>query len=324
MLTTNVKRRDFLMTSDITDGNPNADPDADSDPRRDDETGIGKITAECTKRKIRHATSLIMNGVAGYEMYVERGAILNEKIRECYEQAGVVIEDPNAKKKAKAKKGEKVEEVKVEEKELRVSREQSDKGNRRLCERYFDARWFGAVVTGVGTGRITGPLQLNMARSVLPIEITSVAGTRSATTNADQSKAQKGMNQNWVRRGIIPHAVFVQAGYLNPFQAKNTGFVEKDFETFLDALKLMYENDRSSCRGLMTLRQVVIFEHEDPLGNARAADLFKLVRVIPVNPGGHQSSFDDYQILIDHANVPAGVTIRTLYPEVTVRSEAAE
>lgn len=318
MLKTNIKRRDFMLVTDITDGNPNGDPDNGGGPRQD-ESGYGKITTECTKRKGREAVFLMKGGEPGFEMFIERGAVLNMKIREAYVEAGVAV--PEAKTKKGAKAGDK--EVKQSDSELRVSRKEAEAGTRRICERYFDARWFGGVITGVGSGRITGPLQINIGKSVEPIDVVSMAGTRCATTNEEQSENQKGANQNWVRRGVIPYAVFTQTGHLSPFQADKTGFTEEDWQIYEDSLKIMYENDHSSSRGLQTLQQAVIFEHADPLGNARAADLFKLVKITRVNEDVTPRSFDDYRVFIDRANLPPGVTVRTLYPETPAAPSTA-
>ena len=47
-------RYDFVYLFDVTDGNPNGDPDAGNLPRIDPETGQGLITDVCLKRKIRN------------------------------------------------------------------------------------------------------------------------------------------------------------------------------------------------------------------------------------------------------------------------------
>ena len=51
-------RYDFVYFFDITDGNPNGDPDAGNLPRIDPETGQGLVTDVCLKRKIRNFVGL--------------------------------------------------------------------------------------------------------------------------------------------------------------------------------------------------------------------------------------------------------------------------
>ena len=50
-----VKNRyDFVYLFDVTDGNPNGDPDTGNLPRIDIETGHGLVTDVCLKRKVRN------------------------------------------------------------------------------------------------------------------------------------------------------------------------------------------------------------------------------------------------------------------------------
>ena len=47
------RRHDFVMLFDVTDGNPNGDPDAGNLPRVDPETMQGLVTDVSLKRKVR-------------------------------------------------------------------------------------------------------------------------------------------------------------------------------------------------------------------------------------------------------------------------------
>ena len=47
------RRHDFVFLMDVTDGNPNGDPDAGNLPRVDPETMQGLITDVSIKRKVR-------------------------------------------------------------------------------------------------------------------------------------------------------------------------------------------------------------------------------------------------------------------------------
>jgi Cas7 group CRISPR-associated protein Csh2 len=48
------KRHDFILLFDVTDGNPNGDPDGGNMPRTDAETSHGLVTDVCLKRKVRN------------------------------------------------------------------------------------------------------------------------------------------------------------------------------------------------------------------------------------------------------------------------------
>ena len=47
-------RYEFVYLFDVTNGNPNGDPDAGNLPRLDPETNEGLVTDVCLKRKIRN------------------------------------------------------------------------------------------------------------------------------------------------------------------------------------------------------------------------------------------------------------------------------
>ena len=47
-------RHDFVLLFDVTDGNPNGDPDGGNMPRTDPETLQGIVTDVCLKRKVRN------------------------------------------------------------------------------------------------------------------------------------------------------------------------------------------------------------------------------------------------------------------------------
>ena len=51
-------RFDFVFLFDVTNGNPNGDPDTGDLPRLDPETNQGLVTDVCLKRKIRNYAEL--------------------------------------------------------------------------------------------------------------------------------------------------------------------------------------------------------------------------------------------------------------------------
>ena len=53
-----ANRYDFVVLFDVTNGNPNGDPDAGNLPRLDPETNHGLVTDVCLKRKIRNYVEL--------------------------------------------------------------------------------------------------------------------------------------------------------------------------------------------------------------------------------------------------------------------------
>jgi len=60
-MTAITHRYDFSLLFDVTDGNPNGDPDAGNFPRIDAETSLGLVTDVCLKRKVRNFIGLVKN-----------------------------------------------------------------------------------------------------------------------------------------------------------------------------------------------------------------------------------------------------------------------
>jgi CRISPR-associated protein Csd2 len=80
-MTTLANRYDFVLLFDVKNGNPNGDPDAGNLPRLDPETNHGLVSDVSLKRKIRNYVQFAKNGGAGFNIYVQEGAILNEQHR---------------------------------------------------------------------------------------------------------------------------------------------------------------------------------------------------------------------------------------------------
>lgn len=279
-------RIDFVYLFDVQDGNPNGDPDAGNLPRVDAETGMGLVTDVCLKRKVRNYVQVSKDCAGGYDIFIKEKAVLNNSIDRSYEEESV--------KKAK------------------------DDGDKRaaaraiMCQRYFDVRTFGAVMTtGKNAGQVRGPIQLTFARSVEPIMSSEHSITRVAVTTEKEAKSQSGDNHTMGRKSTVPYGLYLCHGFISANLAKQTGFSEEDLNLFWDALKNMFDVDRSASRGLMSARKLIVFKHESELGNAPANQLFDLVKVEKIG-GDVARSFTDYKVTIDTDNLPENVTIEEL------------
>lgn len=71
----------------------------------------------------------------------------------------------------------------------------------------------------------------------------------------------------------------------------------------------MFEHDRSAARMEMNPQALIVFRHENPLGNALAQKLFRRVKVERNAEVKVPRSFDDYTVTVDEADLPAGVSI---------------
>ena len=285
-------RYEFVYLFDVTNGNPNGDPDAGNLPRLDPETNQGLVTDVCLKRKIRNFVELKKGNDLGFNIYVQERAILNQRHKGGWDAKGI---EPD-------KKGDYSKLPKDQAK----ARELTDW----MCLNYYDIRTFGAVMTTeVNCGQVRGPVQLAFARSIEPIVPLEISITRMAVTNERDLEKERTMG----RKYIVPYGLYRAHGFISAKLAEKTGFSDDDLQLLWDALNSMFEHDHSAARGEMSARKLVVFKHESALGNAPAHKLFELVNVRRANgtdtPG---RSFNDYQIEVDRAKAPVEVEILEL------------
>jgi len=292
-------RYEFVVYFDVMNGNPNGDPDAGNMPRVDPETGLGIVTDVCLKRKIRNYIETVKEDAAGYRIYIKKDVPLNRSDNEAFQKLG--IEDAAGDKELKKK----IKELKKDENVDAVVRDY-------MCSEFFDIRTFGAVVTtavkgALNCGQVRGPVQLSFARSVDPIVAQEVAITRVAiTTEADAENKSNEMGSKY----IVPYGLYRCEGYISANLArKTTGFSEEDLNLLWDAIVNMFEYDRSSLRGQMAVRKLIIFKHDTELGCAPAHKLFDLVHAEKKDDVEFPRSISDYLITIDEARIPNGITV---------------
>ena len=298
----NLKNRiDFVYIFDVQNGNPNGDPDAANAPRVDAEDMHGIVTDVCLKRKVRNYVQTIVaeddknEYQEGYDVFVKDKAVLDALVEKIYDYESVkIIKD----------KDKKTEEVKKKEEAKKL-----------LCKNYFDIRTFGQVIATSGKqDQVRGPIQLTFARSVDEITPRPLSITRCAVQKEEKNSDTDDVRQKertMGRKNIVPYGLYVCHGFVSANLAKQTGFSEEDLELFWDALKNMFDVDRSAARGLMSAQKLIVFKHESALGNAPANKLFDLVKVEKVCDGTPRS-FSDYTVTIDKAGLTAKVIVEEL------------
>ena len=276
----NLKNRyDFVYLFDVQDGNPNGDPDAANLPRVDAETGNGLVTDVCLKRKVRNYVELAREGKPTFEIFIQEGAVLDNRVEDIY----------------------KTEEVKKADKNT-----QKDVAKKALCARYYDIRTFGAVIaTKEKQGQVRGTVQMTFGRSIDPIVSLNHAITRMAVTKESDKEKEKTMG----RKATVPYGLYRVHGFVNANLANQTGFEEEDLELFWEALLNMFDNDRSAARGLMSARKLIVFKHDSKLGNTPANLLFDRVKVTKKATADTPREFSDYEVEIDTKDLPKGVTV---------------
>lgn len=138
ILTDPTRRYDLVLLLDVTDGNPNGDPDADNLPRMDPLTQQGLISDVALKRRIRDYVQLTQAGVAGRAIVVQSGTALHTQQQRAYTALGLTT---TGSKQAAAD----------------VARARAW-----MCQAYYDIRMFGAVMsTGMNCGQVRGIIMDN-------------------------------------------------------------------------------------------------------------------------------------------------------------------
>jgi CRISPR-associated protein Csd2 len=179
-----------------------------------------------------------------------------------------------------------------------------------MCRDFFDVRAFGAVMsTGPNAGQVRGPIQMTFARSVEPVVALEHSITRMAVATEAEAVKQSGDNRTMGRKYTVPYGLYRAHGFVSAHLAAQTGFDSDDLALFWKALQEMFEHDRSAARGLMSTRAAIVFQHDTALGNAPAHALFDRVTVKRVRTEGPARSFSDFEIVVDEADLPAGVKV---------------
>jgi CRISPR-associated protein Csd2 len=300
------RRHDFVLLFEVTDGNPNGDPDAGNLPRVDPETMQGLVTDVALKRKIRDWVDLTRGDEGRYKIYVQHRGILRDQQKRAF---------------------------------VALKKEPTDRADDEardwMCANFYDIRLFGAVMTmgksgqkakggkdlQWNCGQVRGPVQITFARSIDPIVPLDLSITRVALTNPGDTGADVGEDEETARSGqmgrksIVPYGLYRAHGFFNAHLAKQTGVDAVDLELLWRALEQMWEFDRSAARGMMACRGLYVFTHDSPLGNAPAHKLFERIKVAR-KPGVEASrAFVDYEVTVDRSEAP-GVTLSALVEAV--------
>lgn len=319
-------RYELLFLFDCENGNPNGDPDSGNAPRVDPQDMHGLVSDVAIKRRIRNYVQLARGNEMPNAIFVEHASNLNRPIARAHEETGGL---PDAKKGAPK--------AKVEE------------ARRWMCRNFYDVRTFGAVMsTGANAGQVRGPVQIAFARSLDPVLPLDLSITRMAVAAEERGKLRSSAEvAQWEaeqaedtlrtmgRKALIPYGLFKGKGFISAHLAQGTGFSDEDLALFWEAILNMYEHDRSSSKGVMTVRGLWVFKHvgtdsqpeqrrrQAMLGCAPAHELFELIQVTKKDGVAAPRSFDDYTVTVHRDRLPAGVELLELGGARKLASAAA-
>jgi len=230
------KKYDFAVIFSVKNANPNGDPLNSNRPRITYE-GLGEVSDVCIKRKIRDR--ILEKGI---EIFVQSD---DRKIDDA----------KSLKARAEAAFGKNLGGQDIA---------------KSACEKWFDVRAFGQLFAfkssknddsaGVSIG-IRGPVTVQSAFSVQPVNITSTQITKSVS--GEEGKDGKKSSDTMGMKHRVDDGIYVLYGSINPQLAEKTGFSDEDAKVIKQVLPKLFENDASSAgpEGSMRVLNVFWWEH---------------------------------------------------------------
>lgn len=276
-MTTLQNKIDFAVIFRVKNANPNGDPLNGNRPRTD-YANFGEMSDVSLKRKLRDRL---------LERWVDAGK----------NDDGNMIFVQSDDRKADQAKSLRARAEAVLGKDLG-----GEKTAELACAKWIDVRAFGQLFalksnkkagkkkedgtddegdTGVSIG-IRGPVTVQSAFSIEPIDVTSMQITKSVSGEGDGSK--RGSDTMGMKHRV-DHGVYAFYGSMNPQLAEKTKFSEADAEAIKAILPRLFENDESSARpaGSMEVLKVLWWRHNCKAGQHSAA---KVHRSVAVNADG--------------------------------------
>ena len=257
---------DFAVVLRVKHANPNGDPLNGNRPRTD-YNGNGEISDVCLKRKLRDR---LME--AGQKIFVQSDDRKNDDAKSLRDRA---------------------------EKALGGKFGSADTA-RLANETWFDVRAFGQLFalpkkskgkgaeeegyTGISIP-IRGPVTVQSAFSLKPVDVTSTQITKSVSGEGDGSK--RGSDTMGMKHRV-DDAVYVFYGSMNPQLAERTGFSDADAEAIKAVLTKLFENDASSARpeGSMEVLKVLWWKQPKP-GKYSSAKVHASLKMNEDGNGGY-------------------------------------
>ncbi|GAB3808046.1 type I-C CRISPR-associated protein Cas7/Csd2 [Virgibacillus kimchii] len=244
---------DFAVVLTVNKANPNGDPLNGNRPRQN-YNGHGEISDVAIKRKIRNRLQDM-----GEAVFVQSDDRKIDEYKSLKERAE---SDETLAKMLKDKKAS------------------ADDFATIACEKWIDVRSFGQVFAFKGSNLsvgVRGPVSIQTATSIDPIDITSLQITKSVNSVTSESRSSDTMGM----KHRVDFGVYVFKGSINTQLAEKTGFTKDDAEKIKQALITLFENDSSSARpdGSMEVHKVYWWEHSSKLGQYSSAKVHRSLKI---------------------------------------------
>lgn len=265
------KKIDFLAIISVEDANPNGDPLNGNRPRQHyDNTGF--ITPVCIKRKLRNRLQDM-----GRSILIQQNDRSDDGLNNISDRLDAVPE-------------------------IKEARKNKDNATiaAKACEKFEDVRAFGATIalkdkTSVG---VRGPVTIQQARSVGPVDIDSNQITKSTNNEPGDTKGSDTMGM----MHTVRYGEYVIKGSINPLLAEKTGFSDADAADLKEALRTLFLNDESAARpsGSMNVLRLYWWEQDAEDIHYSTKTLTDTVSVTLKNPEDIPEGPDDFAITVQN------------------------
>lgn len=283
-----VNKIDFSVIITAKNANPNGDPLNGNRPRENYD-GYGEISDVCIKRKIRNRLQDMGEKifVQSDDKKIDKYDSLQERAKKCELLAPY---------------------YKIKKKDFK--KEQEDEFKEIACAEWMDVRSFGQVFAFPGDSisvGIRGPVTIQQAVSVSPVDIISIQITKSVNSESGVSGKD---SSTMGTKHRVDFGLYVVHGSINCQLAEKTGFSEEDAAKIKEALEKLFENDCSSARpeGSMEVRRLYWYRHDSKTPKHSSAKVHRLLKVSLKDGIDRPRCFEDYDIAVD--------TIEGLEPEI--------
>jgi len=264
---------DFSLIITAANANPNGDPLDGNRPRQDID-GHGEISDVCIKRKIRNRLQDM-----GEKIFVQSDDRCDDGIGSLHERvkANKTLADLSKQKNT-----------------------DRDEFAKAACAEWIDVRSFGQVFAFKGDAvsvGVRGPVSIQQAVSVSPVDIISMQITKSV--NSESGKEGKASDTMGTKHRVA-FGLYVVNGSINCQLAEKTGFTEEDAEKIKQALLTLFENDSSSARpdGSMEVCRLYWWKHSCKTPKYSSAKVHRLLSVKLKDGVKRPASFNDYDIVL--------------------------
>lgn len=277
---------DFALVFTARNANPNGDP-LDGNRPRTTYNGLGEVSDVCLKRKIRNR---LLD--EGQNIFVQS----DDRRKEGDTFRSLKDRADNEPTLAECTK------------QIKAGKKTREDYARQACQIWYDVRAFGQVFAfkkgqgeesdAVSIG-IRGPVSIQSAFSIEPINITSSQITKSVNLETGKDPDKKGSDTMGMKHRV-DFGVYVTYGAINVQLADKTGFSEEDAQALKEAMRTLFCNDETSARpaGSMEVVKLIWWEHNCASGQYSSAKVHRTLQVSCNEQGNVLVSTDDLKGLI--------------------------